>query len=316
MIKKLFILCMALMWTAALMAQNIAVVSPSGSTIMCKTLTQAVDTAAAGSVIYLPGGKFVGNIHINKKLTIIGIGHKSKAESPDGITFIDGMVYFDEGSSGSALMGCNLDDNVYITNPEVNDILIRHNKIHQIFTCGNRTFINQNYINYIYGTYNTSTNFASNTSVTHNVVSVISQVCDGIISNNIICASNQCLTECQRTNITDNIIIGYTYKCNFNYVFRNMMTTDYGERCINIGNVNWSDVFVKYDSGNNYMNSDFHLKGEYKQYEEQVGIYAGTGFSDKQLAPVPYIVSKHVDEQTNAQGMLNIKVRVKAGDSE
>ena len=42
----------------------------------------------------------------------------------------------------------------------------------------------------------------------------------------------------------------------------------------------------------------------------------GEAISDKQLAPVPYIVAKHVDEQTDAQGKLSIKVRVKAGDSE
>ena len=82
------------------------------------------------------------------------------------------------------------------------------------------------------------------------------------------------------------------------------MTEDYDDN-ISIGDVDWNDVFMKYDTENPW-NSDFHFKDEYKQYENQVGIYAGTGFNDKQMAPVPYIVAKHVDDQTDAQGKLGI----------
>ena len=43
-----------------------------------------------------------------------------------------------------------------------------------------------------------------------------------------------------------------------------------------------------------------------------VGIYAGTGFNDKQLAPTPYIIEKTIDEQTDAQGKLKVMIKVKA----
>ena len=59
--------------------------------------------------------------------------------------------------------------------------------------------------------------------------------------------------------------------------------------------------------------SNFHFTESNQEYENQVGIYAGTGFSDKQLAPVPYIVAKRVDTETDASGKLNVKIRVKAG---
>ena len=75
----------------------------------------------------------------------------------------------------------------------------------------------------------------------------------------------------------------------------------------------WTDVFVNYNGGAVSPVSDFHFKEAYKQYESQVGIYAGTGFNDQQLAPVPYIIAKDVDEQTDAQGKLNVRIRVKAG---
>ena len=80
--------------------------------------------------------------------------------------------------------------------------------------------------------------------------------------------------------------------------------------------IDWKDVFVNYDNGEPSSSSDFHFKPEYAQYQGQVGIYSGDGFSDDQLAPVPYIVSKDIDEQTDAAGNLKVRIRVKAGGQE
>ena len=99
-----------------------------------------------------------------------------------------------------------------------------------------------------------------------------------------------------------------------------MAASDIGDDRINVGGegFSWNDVFVKFgnisQSSTNMNDVDFHFKGEYAQYADKVGIYAGSGFSDDQLAPIPYIVSKRIDEQTDAAGKLNIKVRVKAGE--
>ena len=95
-----------------------------------------------------------------------------------------------------------------------------------------------------------------------------------------------------------------------------MGTSDHvGDNCIYLGeNVNWNDVYVNYNNGAISPKSDFHFKDDYKQYENKVGIYAGdTPFNDNQIAPVPHIVAKHVDEHTDTTGKLNIKIRVKAG---
>ena len=75
--------------------------------------------------------------------------------------------------------------------------------------------------------------------------------------------------------------------------------------------VSWDLVFA------NYLGitpaSDFHFSEAYNSYTGVCGIYAGGGFSDGQLPPVPYIVAKQIPEQTDAEGKLNIKVRVNAG---
>ena len=92
-----------------------------------------------------------------------------------------------------------------------------------------------------------------------------------------------------------------------------MTRSDWGDDCINVGNVDWNNVFQNWNNGAISPTTNFHFKEEYSQYESQVGIYAGTGFNENQLAPVPYIVAKRVDEQTDASGKLNVKIRVKAG---
>ena len=41
-------------------------------------------------------------------------------------------------------------------------------------------------------------------------------------------------------------------------------------------------------------------------------IFGGTGFNKGALPPVPYIQSYEIDEQTDAEGKLNIRINVKA----
>ena len=150
--KRLFIVCMSFVWTIALMAQQIAVVSGE-TTHMYKTLQAAIDGAAPGSVIYLPGGGFpISNeVKITKKLTIIGIGHKAKTDNADGVTTIGGDFFFNQGSSGSAVMGCYITGDIIIGDDgaSVNDILIKYCNVNSVqvknITC-QETVVNQNYI--------------------------------------------------------------------------------------------------------------------------------------------------------------------------
>ena len=98
-----------------------------------------------------------------------------------------------------------------------------------------------------------------------------------------------------------------------NVITHNMLNgADWGDDPVNIS-ANWNDVFKKYNNGAINPVTDFHFTNDYQQYSA-CGIYGGTGFNDHQTAPVPYIVSKTVDEQTNSAGYLNITITVKAGE--
>lgn len=318
----------------AMHAQQISVVSPNGSTTLHRTFQKAIEGATNGSVIYLPGGGFTidDSVKITKKLTIIGIGNNVSGGNADGATIISGNLWFNEGSSGSAVMACYItgDVNIGEGGASVNDVLIRYCDLNSVqvhnSTC-QETVVNQNH------TRNLSSFGNSNSKITNNIIHSIWNLDGGHMSNNVIYEygyryvngwhTYHCIHVVNNSIITNNIIIPYqtasggnwgrspiSTSCNNNSTDTNMSIINYGNNPIypsDSGTPSWEDIFVK-------NGSDYHFKEVYKAYESKVGIYSGTGFKDDGLAPVPYIVAKSIPEQTDAEGKLNIKIRVKAGE--
>lgn len=325
--KRNILIAVAFMATMTLAAQNIAVVSPSNATKTYMTLDTAIKGAEDGSIIYLPGGGWVINdtTKINKRLTIMGVSHRGDTDNTDGATIIAGNLNFVANSSGSAVMGCYISGNVYIgtTDDAVNNILIRYCNLNSVQVknsgCQGIT-VNQNYIrseSYFGG---------SNCKITNNIIYFISDVNGGTISNNIITWRyfvGNGNYSCFMVNVSNSIVSGNIFLTNYPTAYH-CNDTDFHDNLKYLGglssenntilaaDVDWNDVFVKYNNGAISTVSDFHFKGDYKQYENKVGIYAGSGFNDKQLAPIPRIVSKTVDEQTDGSGRLLINITVKA----
>ena len=310
--KKIFILTAlaVLLGVASATAQLIAVVFENGETNVYQTLPQAIEGAGDGSVIYLPGGGFPlpDSVKITKKIIIIGIGHKSNNDNVDGTTTIAGNLFFNEGSSGSAVMGCYITGNVNIGDggTTVNDIMMRYCNLNNVIVNNNTclgTTINQNYIRGNCQFNNSKAN------VTNNIMYRFYNLVNGIVKNNIIITgggdSNNCI-------INNNIFVKNTIGGN-NLVSNNMSKADYGDNFINIGDVDWNDVFMNYNGGAINPMSDFHFKEAYQQYSN-IGIYGGSGFNDHQTAPVPYTFAKRIDDQTDAAGNLKIQVRIKNGE--
>ena len=339
--KTLFSLLIALMAVVGAQAQQIAVVTSNGSTTMYQNLTDAINGATSGSTIYLPGGAFsVGEmIAITKKITIIGIGHKANGENADGNTTISGNLAFNNGSSGSAVMGCYLAGHVSIgyDGKPVHNILVRYCNVQGVhIECAQSTgtINNQNYIR------GTCWYHGASVQITNNVMYTFQGVNGGVISNNITLGNGKVTTNDDTgSSTTSTYAIGAknsTITGNVCINWGNGQTPLYGDNCLVSGNmysdiaspyfgddyinvysstwVGWDSIFENYNSGAISPASNFHFKGSYAKYESQCGIYAGTGFSDSALPPVPYIVSKQIPEQTDANGYLNIKMRVKASE--
>jgi hypothetical protein len=331
--KKIIIsLFLALMATTGLNAQQISVVSSGGSTSLYRTLQDAIEGADPGSVIYLPGGGFTiaDSVKITKKLTIIGIGHYSKSDNVDGVTTISGNLWFNEGSSGSAVMGCYITGNVNIGDggAAVSDVLIKYCNLNSVQVKNNTCLdvaVNQNYIRSM------SSFNGANAKISNNVIHSIYKVNGGRILNNIIRdKGNPGINDLKYFSIwADYSIISYNVMfigqgsgsnwSNASIRGSNNSGTDnivgyytFGENCISWSGKSWNDLFEN-PSGIT-PSSNYHFKEAYSEYENLIGLYAGNGFNDQQIAPVPYIVAKRVDEQTDASGKLNVKIRVKAGE--
>lgn len=328
--KKVFLsLFVAMMALVAVKAQQIAVVSKTGSTSVYQTLKEAIEGASDGSVIYLPGGGFqiADDVIITKPLSIIGIGHKTKNENVDGNTTISGNVNFGKDSSGSAIMGCYISGNIEIGKGDdtgaVNNIMIKYCNVNAINVGRNDCtglLVNQNYIR-------RSSNFGgSSVTLSNNIIYTFEGISGGVIVNNIvtntyylhvISASNSTISynvffNCMGGASNNGFCAGGNNQGTDNiYPYKNNGYAQFDNKIILDENVGWGDVFVKYSGIT--PNSDFHFTKDYVQYEH-IGIYGGTGFSDGALPPVPFIVSKSIPEQTDASGKLNIKIRVKAGE--
>lgn len=318
--RTILLLMFALVATVYSQAQQIAVVSPQGATSLYQTLGEAIEGAAPSSVIYLPGGGFpiADSVKITKKLTIIGIGHKIKTENADGNTTITGNLFFNEGSDGSAVMGVYMTGKITIggDGKEVDNVLVRYCNIQEFCVSNSKclgTVVNQNYIR------GQSLFSSASGEFTNNITAYVRNLNNGKIANNITTSSIQAnykhagISECSNCSIKNNVIISQNITGSNNSTDGNMGKEGcaLGDYAISI-NCGWTDVFVNPDGVK--PTSDYHFKGEYEHYNSECGIYAGTGFSDSALPPIPYIVSKQIPEQTDAEGKLNIKIRVRAGE--
>ena len=304
--KKVIMILVAIMAVGLAKAQQISVVS-GGSTSIYSSLQAAIEAAPAGSIIYLPGGGFpiADEVKITKKLNIIGIGYWIKGDNVDGYTSILGNLFFDEGSDGSSVMGVYMTGRIHIGNDgnEVDDVLVRYNWINGVTVHNNKCMgmvVNQNYIR-------GESNFnGAPGEFTNNIASDVNDLDNGYIEYNVL----NVIKCCNNTSINSNVLSGQNanYDCQ---VWNNFgkSSNNWGEDYIS---VSWDDIFVN-NSGID-PKSDYHFKGEWAQYNGHVGIYGGSGFSSSTLPPVPYIVAKRIPEQTDAEGKLNIKIRVRAGE--
>ena len=328
--RRFFILwCFALLAIVTVNAQQIAVVKGDVTSVY-QTLAEAIDGAESGSFIYLPGGSFPisDEVKITKNLVIIGIGHNAESDNADGRTQIAGNLWFNEGSSGCAVMSCYINGDVIIGDggAQVDNVLLRYCNMNGLqvknSTCLGTT-LDQNYVR------KTATFNGAPGNVTNNIIHRILSLNGGCVSYNII-TSNDTNTNgnlpsealgASNAIIKNNVLFmepgsGYGWSKSIHsggncQITNNMVKSNFGNNCIVI-KVSWSEVFE--NNAGVSITSNYHFKEAYKEYEGKSGIYADKGFSDSALPPVPYIIEKEIPEQTDASGKLNIKIKVKAGE--
>ena len=305
MTKKLFIILMALAYTATLMAQEVTVVSFNGTTHFYRTLTLAIEESTDNCVIYLPQGGFAlhDSVKITKKVTIIGVGHRGKRGKVEGITNIGGNLFFEEGSNGSALMGCYVGGTV---NVNVSDFLLRYCNVGGINVISSSvgTIINQNYIR---GDINFN---GARGTVTNNILRNVNNMNGGTIRYNVF-ARDTSMGKVSNAFITDNVFVVWGSHSGSDIMASHnlFIGAEWGDNPLNLTDITAADVFIN-DAGVS-NSSNYHFQEGYSQYETEYGIYAGAGFNDLQAAPVPALILRSVDGQTNTSGQLKVQLRLK-----
>lgn len=333
--KRNVLLAVALFATMTIGAQNIAVVSPNNETTMYQTLDDAVTNAEGGSIIYLPGGgvQIKDETKIDKKLTIMGVSHRGDADNADGATIIAGRLNFLGGSSGSAVIGAYISGNIDVGDNQdsVANLTVRFCNVNSIQVHNGKSsgmVVNQSYLR-------ENSNFGGcNVRLENNILHSVQQINGGIINHNVITSkiatsywagkptSHSSFNQVSNTSITNNFItdfantgMGACY-ISSNCIGDNPWEQD--ESPINLDeNKKFDDIFK--DNKGVKASSNYHLKDGIDKSKfigsdgTEIGIYGGSSFSDdKSLAPIPRIVSKEVDEQTDGSGRLTIKVTVKS----
>ncbi|MBR6180054.1 MAG: hypothetical protein IKR05_07940 [Prevotella sp.] len=327
--RNLFIV-VALVATMTAVAQNIAVVSPDNVTDIYQTLGDAIANAAPGSTIYLPGGghQISDETKIDKKLTIMGVSHRGDTDNVDGGTIISGNLNFIGGSSGSAVLGVYISGNINVGTSEeaVENFTVKYCNASYIFVSNSASsgmVVNQCYLR-------SGGDFGNtNVKIENNIINSLRNINGGVISNNIIFGftrqqyfSDFALLWVSNSAITNNFLLYNGHFGDNCYVSNNCYakTALWGDNPIILDEgVQWEDVFVKYDDNNRAsINLDYRLKQGIDKSKfmgtdgKPIGIEGGSGFTKDALAPIPRIVSKKVDEQSDASGKLTIEVTVKA----
>ena len=323
--KRIFLSCIiAIAAVAYANAQQISVVSPSGTTTLYTDLNLAIQGAQAGSTVYLSGGGLVSDTtKIKKKLTIIGLGHRpdNDKNNADGNTDVSGNLWFEGGSDGSAVMGLYLsgDVNIGTSTDDVNNFLLRYCNVNSV-QVGNSNCqeirINQNYLR------NTSSGGNSPIQFTNNIMHSAGWINGGKLIGNVVISNyyNNYEYQLQSVQIVNNIFKdrGNTSNGSGNNVVSNNMSNLYwGNNCIVPDN--WEDVFIGPDNGVN-PSSNFQLKdGAWKTGATdggEIGIYGGeTKFSNTALPPGPRIVRKKIADQTDENGNLRVEIEIQVGSS-
>ena len=324
--KKNVLIAVALFATMTASAQNIAVVSPNNETKMCQTLDEAITDADDGSIIYLPGGGFrvEDDTKITKKLTIMGVSHRGDTDNADGATVIAGSLNFEKGSSGSSVIGAFISGNINVGTGEdmVNNLTIRFCNARSIQVKNSQSsgmVVNQSYMR-------ENCNFGNcDVRLENNILFSVQNINGGIIDHNIIVAYHSIYAngtysffDVNNSSITNNFIIdNWGHRGSNCYVSNNCAGSQLGDECIVLDEgTTWDDVFVANKGVK--ISSDYHLQSKWGKGEatdgSDIGIYGGSSFKDgvDAHAPIPRIISKKVDEQTDGSGKLHIQVTIKA----
>ena len=327
---------LTLLWISfapvVLFSQNTITVEPAdGSASSIYTdLQTALGAAPAGSDVIVSGGVWNASnansvFYIDKRIHLIGTGFDVDSTKATGKSVIAGNFYINPGAEGSVIEGLDFHNGINVQCPNVIIKFVRTS----FLSCHNNTYIKNSNIGTIYVAFRrgikventvfyTIHGINGQTIIENSIFEFMSTVANCICRNNIIIGS-QGNSSSFGGNYFDNNIFTFPQSSSFiNSTFDFAQNNKY--------NVNLSTVFQTYDPA---LLTNAGVYTNFKEFNWQVksgsaadnagtdgtdcGIYGGlTPWKEGAVPTNPHIQSKTIAPATDAQGKLNVNIRVKA----
>lgn len=336
------IIILACLYSAQVNAQSPVVLQHNGvSTLFPKAegFTNAYNAAVHGDTIYLPGGFFDG-ITVNKKIAILGAGHHPDSTRSTYATQINGSLTLGQDADSCHLEGLHITGHINTTaNNKMDRLRIRRNMIDGNVTLdGDRTAASMHVEisgNVIRGSVDLSNTLS--VVLCNNVFqSRVHYVYQGSITNNVF-TNNPYLPavgyynnvyDCDYSKIENNVFIhtqaplGFSY-CDNSVINNNLFTvaTNYVYYTNNLPTGNFSGigsstVLMNWTSTSYLYTDNYHLQtpGSYIGIDgSQIGIYGGMRpWKEGSLPMIPHIQAKVIAANTDAEGKIQVQVKVSA----
>lgn len=311
-----------------LKAQKLIALQHNGASTFFDDINATLTAAVNNDTIYLPGRSFTG-FTLDKKLTIVGVGHNPDSTAATSLTTINGGITITSNANYSYITGLHIVYGIYFSD-NASFITINRCYIGTYISIGVNNIgllISENYINgncYSIGLNSGLT--LSNAIISNNIIrQPIVNIQNSSIRNNIFfvywyyCGSNiyDCLLE-------NNILYGGTTNGSNNAYYNNIgggvngnsVNGDHGSG--NIIDANFYTIFSTWSAPWDYTD-DFHLSNP--AYNTggtdgtPIGVYGGLFPWKAGSVPFnPHIQTQQINEATDSNGNLNVNIRVKAQD--
>ncbi|MFW6277068.1 MAG: hypothetical protein ACOC1J_00245 [Prolixibacteraceae bacterium] len=337
--KKFTLISLLIACTFFLHAQKVALHNTSGVQIFTGVdgFLEACNSAVSGDTIYLAGGGFSSPGTIDKRLLIFGAGHYPDSTAVTSKTIINGYINLTENADGFHIEGVDITGNFTTqTNHAVDHIKIKYCRIQGVLRISgdqSNPAINLMLANSVI-TGKVELPNAQNAGIFNSLFNgEISGTYGNLFQNNIFLLNNKSnltykYTLIGNNNTLENNIFLRTQDREISgtsNIIKNNITpkTDpfWGTTPVASGNytgVEVTTIFVN-QTGNVFdYTHNYHLQAP-EAYPgtdgAEVGIYGGTHTYKEGAVPSnPHFVIGNIAPQSDAEGKLNIEIKVTAQD--
>ncbi len=319
-------------------SQNIIAVQNGNNVTLYNQLDSAINQANNGDTIYIPGGNYFGDLHINKEVHIIGTGYNQDSMVSMIPTRIFGPTFFHLGSDSTTITGIFFASPITRYNTElVSSVIITRSFLAGGFNLNltNWTFIQNVIEGMTQAVYAEKCNFFNNIFSSLTNFRDLPKFNDCQFRNNIFLhgvTGNRVSFPIGSTNslIENNIFLQQDYgsvseHC-ANSIFNNNLFVENWlasncPNCLGSNNIisqEQTSIFIN-QVGNNYNNlHSYHLKSSSPGKNagtdgKDIGIYGGLfPWKDGALPSIPHVILKQISNTTDQNGNLQINMVVKA----